>query len=176
MEMGEGIPADRWLRRFRMLWALSILPLFLAIVAVIAGQVEMRYLLFPPLAAIGYGLFIDPYSRRATVRGIVIGPVVGAAIGALALAWLPEGPLRILLVTALGILALYWLKSELTPALGVTLLTLLVGAHGLMYVLAIGLTTSALAVIFFVWRRYIYERATRAPDEEHEVEPGAATS
>jgi CBS-domain-containing membrane protein len=176
MDMGEGIPADRWLRRFRMLWALVILPPFLAIVAVIAGQTQMRYMLFPPLAAIGYSLFLDPFSGRATVRGIVIGPVAGALIGALALAWLPDGPLRILLVAALGILALYWLRSELTPALAVALLTLLVGAQGPLYVLSIALTTSALAAIFFIWRRFIYERGTRAPAEEREVKPEAATS
>ncbi|HEU0027604.1 MAG TPA: HPP family protein [Ktedonobacterales bacterium] len=175
MEIGEGAPEDRWLRRFRMLWALVILPLFLAIVALLVGQTNMGLALFPPLAAIGFTLFMDPWSKRATVRSIMAGPVIGAAIGAVTLAVVPAGPLRILLVTAFAIVALYWLRSELAPALAVALLTLLVGVRdGPLYVLAIALGTSALAVIFFAWRRYIYERATTPPPDEVDTNSGGA--
>jgi CBS-domain-containing membrane protein len=167
MELGEGAPEDRWLRRFRMLWALVILPPFLAIVALLVGNTAIGPALYPALAAIGLAVFMDPWSKRATLRSIMAGPVVGAAVGAVALAAVPTGPLRILLVTALGIVALYWLRSELAPALAVALLTLLVGAQdGPLYVLAVALGTSALAAIFFAWRRYIYERATSLPSDE----------
>ena len=180
MEMDKGRSEERWLRRFRMLWALVILSPFLAIVAVIGSQTNVTYMLFPPLAAIGYMLFLDPFNERVTVRGIVAGPVIGAAIGALALAWLPRGPLLILLVTMLGILSLYWLDSEMAPTLAVTLLSLLVGVRdGPLYVVAVAAGTSALAVIFFAWRRYVYERAITPPPEVDAdasgTEPQAAT-
>lgn len=174
MELSRVFPADRWLRRFRMMWALVVLLPFLALVAIISGTSQAGYLLFPVLVAMGYSLFQDPFSGRATVRGIVIGPVAGAVIGALAMVWIPGGTARLVIVAALGILTLYWLKSELTPALGVALLTLLAGSQASLYALSVTLAMSALAAIFFAWRRYIYERAIREPEEERDTAPEIA--
>lgn len=87
-----GLDARR--RRFCVLWALLLLPLFLGAVAVAGSATHLRFLLFPPLAAIGFALFLDPYSRRVSLRSVVAGPVSGALIGVAALAWLPAGPWR----------------------------------------------------------------------------------
>jgi len=136
-----------------------LLPLFLGAVAVAGSATHLRFLLFPPLAAIGFALFLEPYSRRASLRSVVAGPVAGALLGVAALSWLPPGPWRVVAVTALGIVALYLLRAELTPALAVALLTLLVGASGLAYVLSIALSSLALWALFLLWRRVVYARA-----------------
>ncbi len=159
---------EQWLRRqrrFCMLWALAVLPPFLGVVSLIGSATHLRFLLFPPLAAIGYALFGNPYNRRNVVRSAVLGPITGALLGVAAVTWFPAGPLRVMLVTALGIVALYALSAELTPALAVALLTLLVGAEGAAYILSIAISSFALCVIFLVWRRVIYDRVyPPAPD------------
>lgn len=154
----SSVRPDARQRRFITLWALLILPLFLGVVAVAASETHLRFLLFPPLAAIGLALFRDPYSQRTAFRSVVMGPVAGALIGVAALRWMPVGPVRIALVTAIGIGALSLLRAELTPALAVSLLSLLVGAEGMSFVISIALSSCALWLLFLLWRRLIYAR------------------
>lgn len=155
--VGAAVDARR--RRFCVTWALFLLPLFLGAVAIAGSATHLRFLLFPPLAAIGFALFLEPYHQRTSLRSVVAGPVAGALIGAAAGAWLPAGPLRVAAVTALSIIALYLLRAELTPALAVALLTLLVGASGVAYVISIMLSSLALWGLFLLWRRTVYARA-----------------
>lgn len=145
-------------RRFLTLWVLFVLPSFLGAVAVVGSATHLRFLLFPPLAAIGFALFLDPYSQRASLRSVVAGPVAGALIGVAAQSWLPAGPWRVTAVTALGIIALSLLRAELTPALAVALLTLLVGASGVAYIISIALSSLALSTLFLLWRCVVYAR------------------
>jgi len=145
-------------RHFCALWALLVLPPFLGAVALVSSTTHLRFLLFPPLAAIGYALFLDPYSRRTTIRSAVLGPVAGALLGVAAVSWFPAGPLRVMVVTALGIAALYLLHAELTPALAVALLTLLVGGEGVAYIISIALSSFALWAFFLLWRFVVYAR------------------
>jgi CBS-domain-containing membrane protein len=152
-------------RRFCVLWATLLLPPFLGAIALIGSATHLRFLLFPPLAAIGYALFLDPRSSRTALRSVVLGPVAGALLGVAAVSWLPPGPARVMIVTALGIVALYVLHAELTPALAVALLTLLVGAEGETYVVSIALSSLALWALFLVWRHTIYFRFY--PPEAH---------
>jgi HPP family len=92
-----------WHERVSVVSALLLLPPFLGIVALAGSATHLRFLLFPPVAAIGYALFLDPDSRRTGPRSAVIGPVVGALIGAVAVDWFPAGPLRVMIVTALAL-------------------------------------------------------------------------
>ncbi|HUY76089.1 MAG TPA: HPP family protein [Ktedonobacterales bacterium] len=149
---------DKRRRRFCALWALLLLPMFLGLVAIVGSATHLRFLLFPPLAAIGFALFLEPYHRRTSLRSVVFGPVMGASIGVVALSWIPAGPLRIVTVTALGIAALYLLQAELTPALAVALLTLLVGASGVAYIISIALSSLTLWVFFLLWRSVVFTR------------------
>ncbi len=117
---------------FCLLWAL-LLPPFIGVVDLLGAATHLRFLLFPPLVAIGYTLFVDPYGKHTSLRDSVLGPVVGALVGVMAITWLPVGPVRVMLVTATGILALRLLRIGLSPALAVALLTLLVGAGGALH-------------------------------------------
>ena len=150
-------------RRYCALWALFLLPLFLGAVAMAGSATHLRFLLFPPLAAIGLALFLEPYNQRTALRSVVAGPVAGALIGVTAVTWLPAGPLRVVAVTALGIVVLYLLRAELTPALAVALLTLLVGESGIAYIISITLSSLALWGLFVLWRRVVYAHAYPPP-------------
>jgi hypothetical protein len=143
--------------RFTLLSALIILPLFLAGVSALVGATHLQYLLYPSLAAIGYELFIrDPRGWATTLRNAVLGPIVGAAIGVVAIALLPSGPLQVLAVTLVAILAMRLLRIVLAPALAVALLTLLAGTDSVTYLLSVAASSLALALVFRLWRRFLY--------------------
>ena len=50
-----------WRERVCIVSALCLLPPFLGIVALAGAAILLPVLLFPPLAAIGYALFLHPY-------------------------------------------------------------------------------------------------------------------
>ena len=127
---------------------------------------HLRLLLFPPLVAIGYTLFTDPYGKQTCLRDSVLGPVVGALVGVMAVTWLPPGPVRVMIVAAAGILVLRLLRVDLSPALAVALLTLLVGARGLTYLLSIAASSLALTGLFRLWRRFVYQRVFGPPPSD----------
>lgn len=139
------------------------MPPYLAIVTVIEHQTNLFLLLFPPLAAIGYALFLQPYHPRARFRGVVLGPVAGALLGVAALAWVPTGGWRTLVVTAAGIIVLALLDIQLAPALALTLLIPLLDARGLEPVGAIALSSLGMWLLFLLWRGVVYARAYPPP-------------
>lgn len=143
--------------RFCLLSALVIVPVYLAGVYVLVGATHLRYLLYPSLAAIGYDLFIrDPHSWAATFRNAVLGPVMGAGVGVLAMVLLPAGPLQVLAVTVVAMGAMRLLKVVLAPALAVALLTLLTGSESLAYLLSVAASSLVLMLIFRLWRDLLY--------------------
>jgi CBS-domain-containing membrane protein len=152
-----------WCERVCVVSALCLLPPFLGAVALAGSATHLRLLLFPPLAAIGYALFLHPYGPYTSLRNSVLGPVTGALVGTLAVTWVPAGPLRVIAVTAAGILALRLLRVELPPALAVALLTLLVGGEGLLYLASIAASSLALALLFRAWRGLVFERLVGDP-------------
>ena len=143
--------------RFCLISALIIVPLYLAGVYGLVGATHLRYLLYPSLASIGYDLFIrDPHSWTTTFRNAVLGPVIGAAIGVIALLVLPTGPVQVLAVTLSAMVVLRLAKVVLAPALAVSLLTLLAGGESVAYLLSVAASSAALAVIFRLWRDLLY--------------------
>ena len=152
--------------RFCLFWALLLLPPFIGMVDLLGVATHLRFLLFPPLVAMGYALFADPYGKQTGLRDSVLGPVVGALVGVMAITWLPAGPVRVMIVTAAGILALRLLRIDLSPALAVALLTLLVGARGFTYLLCIAVSSLALTGLFRLWRRFVYLRVFGSPPSD----------
>jgi hypothetical protein len=145
-------------RRLSLLSALLLLPPFIGAVDLVGAATHLRFLLFPPLVAIGYALFADPYGKHTSLRDSVLGPTLGALLGVVTITWLPAGPLRVMIVTAAGILVMRLLRIGLSPVLAVSLLTLLVGAEGLTYLFSIAASSLALIVLFRLWRRLLYAR------------------
>lgn len=156
--------------QFTLLSALVILPPFLALVDVLVATTQLRYLLYPSLAAIGYDLFIrDPTAWATSLRNAVLGPTVAAALGMGVVAVLPPTPLRVLVVVALVIAFMRLLDIELAATLSVAMLTLLAGSETIGYLLSVAASSLALTLVFRAWRRFLYlplhpdaeERASR---------------
>lgn len=164
--------------QFSLLSALVILPPFLALVDALVATTQLRYLLYPSLAAIGYDLFIrDPTAWATSVRNAVVGPTAAAALAMGVMAVLPPTPLRVLVVVVLAIALMRLLDIELAATLSVALLTLLAGSETIGYLLSVAASSLALTLVFRAWRRFLYlplhpdaaERASRRRgDDRHQ--------
>jgi hypothetical protein len=135
----------------------------LGLIDYLAAATHLRFLLFPPLAVFGYALFLEPYGRHTGLRDGVVGAVLGAMLGAAGVAWVPAGPLRVALVTAVGIVLLYQLRIDLRMGLAVAFLSLVVGAEGFPYALSIAASSLVLALIFRLWRPASSTRPAMGP-------------
>ncbi|GCF13044.1 universal stress protein UspA [Haloarcula mannanilytica] len=167
----------RWAEVTENLVHLSMLvfvPLAIVLVTTLANAVpQLSFLLFPPLAAGSYTLFVDPTSKYSDPKRFVAGLTIGAVCGLGALAvsnsYLtpPGGQFAVnalgagLAVFATGVVT--WpLDIEEPSSYSTALLALLVEPNQrAAFVVSIFLASSLVAVIFVVWREEFYEqRAT----------------
>jgi CBS-domain-containing membrane protein len=129
---------------------LVAVPLTLAAIELLAQQAQLRFLLFPPLAALAYLLFTRPVGPHATWRGAVVAPSVGAGIGTVGTLAFQPGFLGVLVIAFLTMLMMRLLGVTTPPVLAVALLPLVFGTEGLDYPVSILLGTALLFVLFQV--------------------------
>lgn len=162
-------------------------PLLIALVTLLSNAVEtLPYLLFPPLAAGTYTLFVRPESRFASPRRFVGGITLGACCGWLAFViaqWLLPATTELAVrpsaaggAIALTALVTWAFDLEEPAAFSSALLVLVVDMGGtrillqplsgfelsvstrLAYVVSVFLSTALVAGVFLVWRETFYER------------------
>ena len=127
---------------------LVAVPLTLAAIELLAQQAQLRFLLFPPLAALAYLLFTRPVGPHATWRGAVVAPSVGAGIGTVGTLVFQPGFLGVLVIAFLTMLSMRLLRVTTPPVLAVALLPLVFGTEGVYYPVSILLGTALLFVLF----------------------------
>ena len=130
-----------------------VVPLVLALIEVVAIQMELRLLLFPSLASFAYLLFTRPVGSHATWRGAVVGPSVGAAIGSLGSVVFQPGFLGVLVIAFVTMLAMRAMHVTNAPVLAVAILPLVFQVGGFEFPISIFLGTTALFLLFLMWRR-----------------------
>ncbi|MDT3434441.1 HPP family protein [Haloarcula sp. 1CSR25-25] len=167
----------RWAEVTENLVHLSMLvfvPLAIVLVTTLANAVpQLSFLLFPPLAAGSYTLFVDPTSKYSDPKRFVAGLTIGAVCGLAALAvsnsylTAPGGQFTVsalgagLAVFATGVVT--WpLDIEEPSSYSTALLALLVEPNQrAVFVASIFVASSLVAALFVVWREEFYEqRAT----------------
>ncbi|MFB6222217.1 MAG: HPP family protein [Haloarcula sp.] len=167
----------RWAEVTENLVHLSMLvfvPLAIVLVTTLANAVpQLTFLLFPPLAAGSYTLFVDPTGKYSDPPRFVAGLTIGAICGLGALivsnSYLATTPGQFevnalgagLAVLATGMIT--WpLDIEEPSSYSTALLALLVEPNQrTAFVASIFLASSLVALIFVVWREEFYEqRAT----------------
>ena len=99
-------------------------PLTLAAIELLTQQAQLRFLLFPPLAALAYLLFTRPVGPHATWRGAVVAPSVGAGIGTVGTLAFQPGFLGVLVIAFLTMISMRFLRVTTPPVLAVALLPL----------------------------------------------------
>lgn len=129
---------------------------------------DLKVLLFPPLAAIGYRVFREAGTDAARLRSVVVGPVVGSLCGwGLAAAGGMQAWTVAVAVLA-GIAVVEVLRADAPPVLAIVLLALFVGRPDWRYPLAVLVATAFVYVIYQAWlwgTRTIARRAGDAPEQ-----------
>jgi CBS-domain-containing membrane protein len=142
-----------------------VVPVVLALIEVVALQTQLRLLLFPSLASFAYLLFTRPVGSHATWRGAVIGPTVGATIGSVGSFVFDPGFVGVLVVAFVAMLAMRAMHVTSAPVLAVAILPLVFQVHGFEFPITILLATTALYVLFLVWRRTLPAGVVRSPSD-----------
>lgn len=142
-----------------------MVPVVLGLIEVVAVQTELRLLLFPSLASFAYLLFTRPVGSHATWRGAVVGPTVGASIGSVGTALFEPGFLGVLVVAFVAMVAMRLMHVTSAPVLAVAILPLVFQVHGFEFPISILLATTALFLVFLVWRRTLPEGVLRVPTD-----------
>jgi len=191
LERRELASFGRWLQHTGNLLHLTVLvavPLLIALVTLISNALaELSFLLFPPLASGAYTLFADPEGRYASPRKFVIGLVVGACCGWVALGLsvsLPTFPTVATVSPASAALSIFltgaatWLLDVEEPAAFSTALLVLVtdDASPEAYVTSVAVFGALVAVVFSLWRSRFYERRAQylydtAQGDDHVLVP-----
>lgn len=153
--------------------ALLFVPLLMAAVTFLSGQVrQLSFLLFPPLAAGAYTLFHNPDGQFASPRRFVGGLTFGAVAGlvalnaaaalqgtaASALQVTPGSAALAVLITGAGTWAL---DLEEPAAFSTALLVLVTRTDRLTYVLSVATSSLLVAGVFLLWRERFFERRAR---------------
>lgn len=137
-------------RRICLASVVVVLPALLVALQAFGTRTQLKFLLFPPLAAIGYRLFRYPRSRAAQLRSVLVAPSLGSGLG---LVLSRAGGLTSWTTAAAvvgGIAIIETLRAEAPPTLAIVLLALF--AHPTwVFPASVVASTIALYTIFQVW-------------------------
>ena len=137
--------------------ALVIVPLLIGFVTVAEARTPFRFLLFPPLAALAYGILTNPDQPSANLRGIVVAPTLTAIavlpVSALMGADAPAYGVAVLVT----IIILRLVDSTLVPPLALAVLIVLLRVHDPIFAVSVFAATLLLYIIFVLWKRLLLE-------------------
>jgi hypothetical protein len=133
--------------------AFVILPTLLVILESVSVRTQLKFLLFPPLAAIGFRMFREPAGKAANWRSAVAAPVLASVAG---LVLSQAGGLSTwttATATLTAMLLIEVLDADAPPALAVVLLALFAQPSWVFPVSVVAATVSLYA-IFVIWRAW----------------------
>lgn len=144
--------------------------LYVVAVAEAAHCSGWHYLLFPALAALSDDVLTRPWGRWANQPGRLVGtPTLGAITGALITRTWSYQVFSVLLVVVSCLLLIAALKSNITPAIAVGMLPLVLGIKSFMYPVSVMMGMVVLVMILVPCRRHFsakYPEPCAADDDE----------
>lgn len=167
---GRSTPAHRPRSRRRparpFLSVLIILPGMLALFELLATQTELKFLLFPPLASIGYRIFRQPHGLPTHWRSVILAPTLGSLCGLGLNTWGGLNAPTTALAALAGIVIVEALRADAPPTLAVILLALF-GTHlDWTFPASVRAATATLYLIFRIWRRLTHPQPAPGPRAE----------
>jgi len=140
--------AQRWL-------AAPATAAYIAVIALIAQETGLSYVLFPELGALAHDVLQRPHGTwaRAPVM-LVLTPALTAVVGTLLTQHIAYGPVSVLLSVGSSILTIRLLRSPIAPAISAGLLPLTLGISSWLYAPSILIGTFLLASIAAIWGRF----------------------
>ena len=143
---------------------LVVLPGMLALLQFASSRTDLKLLLFPPLAALGYQVLRFPHSPAAHLRSVVLAPTLACVFGTgLAMA----GGLQVwtaAAATLIGVVIVELLRAHAPATVAVALLPMFSATPSWIYPVSVLLATTALYGVFLAWRG-IYDRLSATPGE-----------
>jgi hypothetical protein len=133
-------------------------PVLLAILTETQHRLQdsaTEFLVLPPFAVVIYLVFREPYGKWANLRSIVILPCIGAVVGQLSFRFLGLTPLGIAGDTLCVLTLQSILKARMPPALALSVLAMLLHVRSFSYTMGVAEASSSIAIVFFVWRRFV---------------------
>jgi CBS-domain-containing membrane protein len=129
-----------------------------------SSRTDLKLLLSPPLAAIGYTLLRTPHSPLAHLRSVVLAPTLASVVGTgLAAA----GGLQVwtaAAATLAGVVVVELLRAHAPPTVALALLPLFSSTPSWIYPVSVLVATTALYGVFLAWRQ-VFDRLSRTPGE-----------
>lgn len=133
------------------------LAVFLILAVKCVSLTGFRFLLFPPLAVLGFEMFRHPrtcaWARRPLLMPLACFLTSGGGL-LFAKLW-GLGPLAAACGMAWGFLVLHILRVHIPPAMAVTLIPLIMTRPGVTYPIAVALGTLLLTFCFLIYRQLI---------------------
>jgi hypothetical protein len=133
-------------------------PALLAILTATQSRLQNRvteFLVLPPFAVVVYLIFRDPLGKSANLRSIVILPCLGAAVGELCFRYLSFTPTGVAVDTLCVLSLQSLLRARMPPALALSVLAMLLRAKSLAYIEGVAEASTTIAIVFFLWRRFV---------------------
>jgi len=133
-------------------------PALLAVLTATQREIQSsitQFLVLPPLAVVVFLLFREPFGPWANLRSIIVLPCLGAATGELTYHFLGMTPAGIAVDTLIVLGFQSLLRSRMPPALALSVLAMLLHAESWTYVLGVAEASSIIAIVFFLWRRFL---------------------
>lgn len=138
--------------------ALVLVPLLVGFVTVAEVHTPFRFLLFPPLAALAYGVFTNPDHASANPRGIVVAPTLTAVFVLPVSAFMGAGAPAYGVAVLVTIVILRLVGSTLVPPLALAVLIVLLRVRDPIFAVSVFIATLLLFIIFLLWKRLMLER------------------
>ena len=130
----------------------AVVVVALALAATLSGW---RFLLFPPLAVIGFEMLAHPAvcPWAKSPLALPVACTASAAAGLVAVSVLGGGVVAAAFTMALGALVLLALRVHIPPALAVGLLPFVIEHPSYRFIIAVAVGASLMTAAFVVWRR-----------------------
>jgi hypothetical protein len=136
---------------------LVVLPGMIAFMQFASSRTDLKLLLFPPLAAIGYTVLRTPHSPLAHLRSVVLAPTLASVFGTGLAA---GGGLQVwtaAAATLVGVVIVELLQAHAPPTVAVAILPLFSSTPSWIYPVSVLVATTALYGVFLVWR-HVFDR------------------
>ena len=134
-------------------WGEGATILMIGAMAALAHRTGIVFLLFPELAALAYGVFLQAGERWAEVPGrLFLTPFLTAVIGVLLVRSLGDGLISSFLSVGLSLVIIRLLRSPVSPAISAGLLPLVLKDGNWQYPAAVGVGTGLLAILLLLRR------------------------
>jgi hypothetical protein len=141
----------------RRMVATAAVPLLLALLSAVqlsTSQHAAEFLMLPPFAVIVYLIFRAPEDESASLRSIVLLPVIAAAVGQASWHYLGLTPAGVAIAAITVLVTQATLRADMPPALALAVLAMLLRAQGPWYVLGVLEGTLIIFAVFRLWHRF----------------------